>query len=140
MPGGTFAGPYNSSTWVDPNDPTILGANALGADLVDSPVTISFWLKINQVDQPFVNTAPSICAFGRWMYQPHHNAGNNRGISVSSGIGISISVSSSISVMYVITIIIINNTVVILIIIKMVITMISLSVRYTRGTLGLCGR
>ena len=85
MPGGTFAGPYNSSTWVDPNDPTILGANALGADLVDSPVTISFWLKINQVDQPFVNTAPSICAFGRWMYQPHHNAGNNRGISVSSG-------------------------------------------------------
>ena len=82
MPGGTFAGPYNNSTWVDPSDSTILGSNALGADLVNSPVTISFWLKINQVDQPFINTAPAICTFGRWMYQPHHNAGNSRGISI----------------------------------------------------------
>ncbi len=85
MPGGTFAGPYNSSTWVDPSDPTILGTNALGADLVDSPVTISFWIKFNQANLPFVDTYPSICSFGRWQYEPWHNAGNNKGITASCG-------------------------------------------------------
>tara|TARA_Y100000385_G_scaffold102996_1_gene106480 strand:+ start:6125 stop:7126 length:1002 start_codon:yes stop_codon:yes gene_type:complete len=81
MPGGTLAGPYNSTTWVDPNDPTILGTNALGADLVDSPVTISFWIKFNQADLPFDETAPSLFSFGRWAYEPWHNSGNNKGIT-----------------------------------------------------------
>jgi len=88
MPGGTFAGAYSRrdvgnppGPWVDPTDPTITGDNAIGDDLVNKPVTISFWFKFNQAEVTWNNTTGSFLAFGRWMFEPHHNAANNRGFT-----------------------------------------------------------
>ena len=88
MPGGTFAGAYSRrdvgtppAPWVDPTDPTITGNNAIGDDLVNQPVTISFWFKFNQAQVTWLNTMNSFFAFGRWMFEPHHNAANNRGFT-----------------------------------------------------------
>tara|TARA_R100000329_G_C7606853_1_gene215280 strand:- start:322 stop:1326 length:1005 start_codon:yes stop_codon:yes gene_type:complete len=88
MPGGTFAGAYSRRDvgnpprpWVDPTDSTITGDNAIGDDLVNKPVTISFWFKFSQARVTWLNTMNSFFVFGRWTFEPHHNAANNKGFS-----------------------------------------------------------
>jgi hypothetical protein len=72
-----------NNPFVDPTDPTITADNAIDADLRDSPVTVSFWVRLKG-GATWDTVGHSFFAFGRWMFQPHHNAANNQGFSAGT--------------------------------------------------------